>query len=282
MSEGSGVFARNHRQYLQYAADVGRVDPRRLVTFRSSRRWVSAARLLERAKALPVYFATVNGKPRVVFEGTLRRVLVDPADHPREAKRLLQLVPPETEEEGLWDGSVGTLYAISACHSVKPFSISGLTKRDGKPIDEGFNYSYAVVESTRPRVDSARIAVDIEEPPARAHALVTRVIRDTSLVQRLKQLHDDRCQRCGVRLETGPTMAYSEAHHVRPLGAPHKGPDIDANVVVVCPNCHALLDLCAVELDLGELRQHPEHKVGAAYLAYHNKLCADARRRGCA
>jgi len=51
----------------------------------------------------------------------------------------------------------------------------------------------------------------------------------------VKALYRNECQVCGDRLDTrvGP---YSEAAHIRGLGAPHDGPDVLANVLCLCSN----------------------------------------------
>jgi HNH endonuclease len=272
-----GVFARNHLQYLQYATRIGKASSTRLVTFRSSKRWAGAAKGLARVADMPIYFGSIGDEPRITHRARLRQILLGPEPSETATKRLLEFAPPATKDEGLWDGSVSTLYAISGCYKVAtPFSISRLIKlSDGKPIDETFGYSYSVVQSLDPEIDMRATAVDLEEPPPRTEALVSRAIRDTRLVQRLKHLHDHRCQRCGLRLELGNGNAYSEGHHLKPLGAAHAGPDRAANILVLCPNCHAILDLCAAPIVYEQLHVHPDHVVGRSFVAYHNSMCGE-------
>ncbi len=121
-------------------------------------------------------------------------------------------------------------------------------------------------------------------PAPRQHIIVQRVIRSSGISQRIKEIHDHRCQVCGIRLETvvGP---YSEAAHIRPLGQPHNGPDVPDNVLCLCPNHHALFDLGAIVItadfqvvdvlldrEIGELHRHPAHLIDPAALAYHRAL----------
>jgi len=113
-------------------------------------------------------------------------------------------------------------------------------------------------------------------PAPRRETTTLRLVRDTAITRQVKALHDYCCQACGVRLGSaaGP---YAEAAHIRPLGAPHHGPDVLANVLCLCPNHHVLFDLGSFAvadngalLGLpGQLRQHKKHLVGAAFLAYH-------------
>ena len=114
-------------------------------------------------------------------------------------------------------------------------------------------------------------ASDVEppEPSRRIREKRYRVLRDTALARRLKELHRDSCQICGVRLQLSD-RTYSEAHHIKPLGMPHNGPDIAENLLVLCPNDHALLDYGAAELDLATLRQQPSHHIASVYVSYHN------------
>lgn len=102
--------------------------------------------------------------------------------------------------------------------------------------------------------------------------------------QRVKELHDHRCQVCGLRLETaaGP---YAEGAHIRPLGEPHNGPDVLENSLCLCPNHHVLLDTGGIFIradlvvvdTLGQqestrLRTRPGHQVGQEFLSYHRRL----------
>lgn len=172
----------------------------------------------------------------------------------------------------MWEGKVATLYAISGCFRLsKPFPISQLRKlSDGKPIAENYRYAYAVVRAAIGIDSESLVASDVCEPPARVEAKITRVVRDTALVNELKRLYEDRCQRCGFRLELSDGSGYSEGHHLKPLGKPHNGPDSGAKVLILCPNCHALLDLGGVKIELGQLSIKASHEVGAEFINYHN------------
>jgi putative restriction endonuclease len=131
------------------------------------------------------------------------------------------------------------------------------------------------------------------EEPRRVEATVSRVVRDTGVTREVKRLHGYRCQMCGDRVET-PTGPYAEAAHVRPLGRPHDGPDVLANVLCLCPNHHSAFDLYGVGIadDLGliglpgRLRTAKGHDVAAVHIRYRRGLldaaqgeAADAARR---
>ena len=109
----------------------------------------------------------------------------------------------------------------------------------------------------------------------RREATVQRLVRDTAQARRIKALYGYRCQICGVRLE-GLAGPYAEAAHIRPLGAPHNGPDTSDNILCLCPNHHVLLDHGGVgiggDLSLigveGRLYVHPRHRIDEEHLRY--------------
>ncbi|MGW2964281.1 HNH endonuclease [Streptomyces sp. NPDC001220] len=122
-----------------------------------------------------------------------------------------------------------------------------------------------------------------QESPSRAEVTTQRIIRSTAVADYVKAIHDHTCQICGTRLITSKG-AYSEGAHIRPLGHPHSGPDIAANVLCLCPNHHVLFDFGMLsvsddlivtdhssESSLGHLRQASGHFIGGDYLAYHRK-----------
>ncbi|MEU9503478.1 YDG/SRA domain-containing protein [Streptomyces sp. NPDC048196] len=89
---------------------------------------------------------------------------------------------------------------------------------------------------------------DLEEQFRRTVAY-ERLIRDSAVVREVKQMYDNTCQVCGLRLVVSPEgEAISEAAHIQALGKPHHGPDTVDNVLCLCPNCHALFDRGALQL----------------------------------
>src|SRR5690606_9954482 len=113
------------------------------------------------------------------------------------------------------------------------------------------------------------VASDINEPEATERHLVTtyRVLRDTALARRIKADMDHTCQICGCRIILGDGSPYAEAHHVKPLGGPHNGPDHPGNIVCVCPNCHVKLDYGAIAADPLKLSN-----VLSEFINYHNRI----------
>lgn len=107
------------------------------------------------------------------------------------------------------------------------------------------------------------------EVPERASTTVHRILRDAKIVKELKTLYGYRCSLCECRIEL-PTRAYCEAHHVKPLGGVHEGPDSKRNLIIVCPNHHVMLDYGAIELheESFALRRH---SISPEFIEYHNK-----------
>jgi len=112
-----------------------------------------------------------------------------------------------------------------------------------------------------------------DEPPSRVEQRTYRVSRDSDLVRRLKALYGDRCQLCDSAIQLSD-RTYSEAHHIKPLGVPHSGPDVAGNILILCPNHHVMCDYGAVRLVDTEIRAAVQHEILAEYLDYHNERIA--------
>ncbi len=118
-----------------------------------------------------------------------------------------------------------------------------------------------------------------DSQPVRRKGFVERVVRETIVTGKVKQLHKYRCQVCGLRMET-PVGPYAEGAHIRPLGSPHDGPDVPANVLCLCPNHHVLFDSGAFTIgddlkligEKGGLRTANGHRLATAHLKYHREV----------
>ncbi len=121
-------------------------------------------------------------------------------------------------------------------------------------------------------------------PAPRIDVRVQRIVRNTSITQRVKELHRHGCQVCGIVVAT-PAGPYAEGAHIRPLGRPHDGPDIEANVLCLCPTDRVRLDYGSLVIDddltvrdslagtvIGPLRRVPGHKPGVEFLRYHRQM----------
>ncbi|MCY1701914.1 YDG/SRA domain-containing protein [Deinococcus sp. SL84] len=159
------------------------------------------------------------------------------------------------------------------------YQYAGLYRVDDHWREEGksgffiWRFRLLSLESAfQPEVISAPSAAAVR----REMVTVQRLVRDTAEARRIKALYGFRCQVCGEALQTsaGP---YAEAAHIRPLGAPHHGPDHAGNLLCLCPNHHVLFDFgtwsIADDFGLiglpGKLMVHPEHQIDPAQLAYH-------------
>ena len=118
-------------------------------------------------------------------------------------------------------------------------------------------------------------ASDLAPPSTtRVESTVYRILRDTEIARQLKARHNYCCQICGHTIKLPDGSCYAEAHHIRPLGRPHSGPDCIENMLVLCPNHHAMFDLGAVHLSLEMLTTVNGHKISPTFIEYHNaKIC---------
>jgi hypothetical protein len=136
-------------------------------------------------------------------------------------------------------------------------------------------------------INDITLSVDhFENEPGRYHTIVDRIQRDSGIVAKLKSIYNDRCQLCGARLARGDGTGYSEVHHIRPLGAPHSGPDTLENMLVLCPNHHADFDNGVIGIDVSDFSiEHPydseingeslfiesKHRPSKEIIQYHNQ-----------
>jgi putative restriction endonuclease len=112
--------------------------------------------------------------------------------------------------------------------------------------------------------------------PERKLSTVQRIVRDTKSSKELKKHYDYHCQVCNTRITTA-SGSYAEAAHIRPLGAPHNGPDTPDNILCLCPNHHVMFDLgaFAIQNDLtligihGRLFVKKGHEISQEHLKYH-------------
>lgn len=153
-------------------------------------------------------------------------------------------------------------------------------------VDDGA----AVVGETETEDDLPSEVAEYSPPegevyPEERAARIQRLVRDAAVARNVKALHDGECQACGLRLVGPDEQPYSEGAHIRPLGRPHYGPDVEPNVLCLCPNCHVRLDIGAIVIEddwsinvragaldgslLPKLRRLKKHKVHLDYIRYH-------------
>jgi predicted HNH restriction endonuclease len=122
------------------------------------------------------------------------------------------------------------------------------------------------------------LAVDVADPnlsggaaaPGKVLIQTYRIIRDTRLCRDIKKLHKYECQICGFTINIREEGRYAEAHHIIPLGSPHYGADKAENIIVVCPNHHAMLDYGVIKLEPALLTIKGKHQICLESVAYHN------------
>jgi putative restriction endonuclease len=151
----------------------------------------------------------------------------------------------------------------------------------------GFNvYRFKLVKqnSSLPPISVKAAQIDIEQKhgsnnPRRVSSTVQRVIRDSKLGRQLKKLYDYKCQVCELQINTEAGF-YAEAAHIKPVGAPHNGPDLLENLLCLCPNHHLMFDKGVFCLDDrfnligvdGRLYLNPKHDVSKEFLNYHRSM----------
>jgi putative restriction endonuclease len=120
-------------------------------------------------------------------------------------------------------------------------------------------------------------------PAPREQVTVQRLVRSTFVARKVKQMHDYTCQVCGERIAIA-AGAYAEGAHIRPLGRPHDGPDVLANILCLCPNDHVRFEFGAILIEdnltirdratgtaIGTLRTVTGHRLDSSQLAYHRE-----------
>lgn len=118
----------------------------------------------------------------------------------------------------------------------------------------------------------------------RKNQTIDRIIRDTKISKKIKNLYQNSCQVCGVKLVT-PSGDYSEGAHIIPLGAPHHGPDKESNILCLCPNHHVLLDKFSITFASdGQVSGNEDHRmtllhdISETSIIWHNTMYLNAKK----
>lgn len=139
-----------------------------------------------------------------------------------------------------------------------------------------------------PESECLQVPTDFEKPPLRFSAWVTRPIRDTPRARSQKSTYDFRCQICGTRIESTQGLFYAEVHHIQPLGGGHRGLDTKNNMLVLCPNHHAMFDfgiprfLSATSVRIVDTtyKLTSSHTISRDAIDYHNNKLHNRRDKG--
>jgi predicted HNH restriction endonuclease len=128
--------------------------------------------------------------------------------------------------------------------------------------------------------------IDIEIPPPRVEVMTTRVIRDTIKTKQLKKKYNYCCQICNEQIKIDTDIYYIEVHHLRPLGGKHSGLDERGNMLVLCPNHHAMFDYGIpyfssegeIEIENKFFKLINKHPINKANIDYHNEnICRNKK-----
>ena len=112
---------------------------------------------------------------------------------------------------------------------------------------EGFLHERKI-QIKKPHIKEINIEpASVKKIPKKIKTTIVRVIRDTAKTKKLKIRYDNICQVCRYKIAEN----YSDVHHVWPIG--DKGDDDYDNMLVLCPNHHAMFDLALIQFD--ELRK---------------------------
>jgi 5-methylcytosine-specific restriction endonuclease McrA len=178
------------------------------------------------------------------------------------------------------------LKGLSSTYDSVEMDASGSSKgsaKSGSGGQSGMRSGSAGDTNASETTSSEEPANDIS-PPKRVKSEQTRIVRDTTMVKQLKQEHDHRCQVCDEQRQ-GPNGPYAEGHHLHPLGDDPPGPDVEENIVILCPNHHSDFDYRLIEidpesleitheyeeLDRSGLRTVPAHDIGSEFIEYNNR-----------
>jgi len=181
--------------------------------------------------------------------------------HQRNFFHRSEIIQEELENIVYAVGSVGRTPAQTLSRVLQELRDDGFLDFDGQG-------GYTLLNSL-----STPMTADIPEEytiPDRTPTTVHRILRNSKIIAELKRLYSFRCQLCSTRIEL-PSGYYCEAHHLKPLGRPHNGPDVKNNIVVVCPNHHVMLDYGAIALNESVFKLK-RHAISAKFIAYHNEV----------
>lgn len=147
---------------------------------------------------------------------------------------------------------------------------------------EGFKICrYKLVYSDENPISTNNKILDFDAPKGsteRRVGTILRMVRDSNISRRIKELYAHQCQVCSTAIRTKSGF-YSEGAHIKPLGRPHNGDDSIDNLLCLCPNHHVMFDkgMFSVGDDFsllgddvaGKLIVHNSHPLNVENFKYH-------------
>lgn len=165
------------------------------------------------------------------------------------------LVPAESAQSHLANeyGSVEVFLGLLAEEQAALSGLAGDSAGLGYVSDlAGFDS-----EESQARLEEALREHLKDGPPDVVEARIRRIKRDRRLVQKLKQLYAGRCQRCEFTFAKRDSKPYSEAAHLNRIADRLPGIDSPDNLVILCANCHRMLDYGTLEIYWDEGAMQP-------------------------
>lgn len=271
------AFVRNHRKYLEAAAELADNDPSRLVTFRSAKPWRRVKEALDYQETVKLYFSPNGADGLVEYEGTLKALVLEPEFGEQETDAALGWDLPETKEEGLWEHikrDVRTLYIVSNCRQLEHgFPMTDLIKvSDNAPISANYGYSYVAVYEREPDERDVEKNPDEVDDPKKYYEGAVRAIsvnafeRNSLARSKCIERYGYTCSVCNFNFEEayGDIGAgFIHVHHLTPLAKVDTRYSVDPvqDLRPVCPNCHAMIHKRMPPYSVEEMKQILNNKM---------------------
>lgn len=244
------VLTSNHRNLLDAAVKRSREKPIEPIPFQAKQKWTSARDALAEAGTLRLY-ARPNGSREVEYEAELTDILLgDELTTPR-ANALRENALEETKQESHWGK---TLLAARGWRRVAPTALPDFTKVDGGlAVSAGYIRSYCLVHEVAPLPAESATFFPEELDPDQTYAegasqqvLVNRYERNSKARAACVAHWKCKCFVCDLVFaeaygERG--VGFIHVHHRTPMSTVDKKYVVDpvADLLPVCPNCHAML-----------------------------------------
>lgn len=174
-------------------------------------------------------------------------------------------LPPSALKHEAWWANSRTLDSHTWAHE---WQAAGWERKQYSLAERWVIFSHRGLIAALPTPQANDIA---DGPPDRVATTTYRILRDTELARRVKDIHRFECQICSHTIQLPDGSRYAEAHHIQPLGRPHDGPDTIGNILCLCPNHHAELDYGVAAISLSTLSHFDGHAIDSRYVEYHNR-----------